>query len=168
MTAAAGQAAGLAVGAAVGSVLGQPLAGASIGAGATGLLQERSASKSQRIIDTEALELNRQQARLKAAETSAIHASSYRKALASQISIASMRGGTGSLISQFASDAFKKFASEQRAIDTGLSLSEVQSGITQAGIDAKRASREITALTRFASSSLSGINLNNLTKPRGE
>jgi hypothetical protein len=167
MAAAAGQAAGLAVGAAIGSIIPGigTLAGGAIGAGAAGLFQQQDASGIQTKLDTEALQLNREQARLKAAESSAIHAANFRQALASQISSAAMRGGTGSLVSQFGHQAYASFLRDQRAIEAGLAISEAQADITQAGITAQKTSRDISALTRFGQTSFTGINLN-LLQPR--
>lgn len=165
MAAAAGQAAGLAVGAAVGSIVGQPVAGAAIGSGIAGFIGESKAGKIQGEVDAAALALNQEQARLKAAETSAIHAANFRQALASQVSLAAMRGGSGSLVTQFGQQAFRNFLQEQKAIETGLSISEVQGDISKAGLSAQEFTRNITAATRLASNAFSGLNLNQL-KPR--
>lgn len=165
MSGASGQAAGMAIGAAVGSLVGQPLAGAAIGAGGVGYLQSRGDSKTQYQLDTEVLKLNKEQARLKAAETSAIHASNFRQALASQIASAALRGGSGSLVTQFGSEAFKNFNQDQRAIETGLKISEAQNAIESAGATARRSARDTQSLSNFVTSSLSGINLN-LNKPK--
>ncbi len=165
MAAAAGQAAGLAVGAAVGSIIPGvgTMAGAALGAGVTGLFQQQHASGIQTQLDTAALELNREQARLKAAEGSAVHAANFRQALASQVSSAAMRGGTGSLVAQFGHQAYASFLRDQRAIEAGLEVSEAQADITGAGIAAQKESRDIAALTRFGQTAFSGINLNLLT-----
>lgn len=165
MSGATGQAAGMAIGAAVGSLVGQPLAGAAIGAGGVGLFQSRSDSKTQFQLDQEVIKLNREQARLKATETSAIHASNFRQALASQIASAALRGGSGSLVAQFGSEAFKNFNQDQRAIETGLKISEAQNTIEGASATARRSARDTQSFANFANSSLSGINLN-LNRPK--
>lgn len=165
MSGASGQAAGVAIGAAVGSLIGQPLAGAALGAGTAGYFQSRGDSSTQFKLDTEALKLNKEQARLRAAETSAIHASNFRQALASQIASAAMRGGSGSLVTQFGSEAFKNFNQDQRAIDTGLKISEAQNAIDTAGATARLSARNTQSAANLLSTSLSGINLN-LMKPR--
>lgn len=167
MSGATGQAAGMAIGAAVGSLVGQPLAGAAIGAGGAGYLQSRGDSSTQYKLDTEALRLNKEQARLKAAETSAIHASNFRQALASQIASAAMRGGSGSLVTQFGSEAFKNFNQDERAIATGLKISEAQNTIEGAGATARKAARDTQSAMNFASTAFSGVNLN-LLKPRAD
>jgi hypothetical protein len=167
MSATAGQAAGLAVGAAVGSIIPGvgTIAGAAIGSATAGFIGETSANSIQTTLDQATLNLNREQARLKAAETAAIHASNFRQALASQVSIASMRGGSGSVAAQFGQASYENFLRDQKAIEAGLTISEAQSDITQAGITAKKESRDLIAATRFAQNALTGVNLN-LTKPR--
>ena len=120
MSGAAGQAAGLAVGAAVGSLAGQPLAGAAIGASAGGLYDSTGNNKAQKKIDTAALKLNQAQYHAKAAEQGAIHASNFRQALASQVALSTMRGGSGSLATQFGNQAYRTFVEDQQAIEAGV------------------------------------------------
>lgn len=160
MAKAAGQAAGLAVGAAVGSVVGQPAAGAALGGSLVGFAQERGAQKEQSRLDTAALELNREQAREQAAERSAIHATKFRNALASQVALASMRGGSGSLVKAFGNQAYKTFLQDEQAISTGLEISEIQGDISQANIAARDEGKELKAISRLTSSAFEGINTN--------
>lgn len=168
MAGAAGQAAGLAVGAAVGSIVPGigTYAGAAIGASGAGYFMERGANKIQRSLDESALRVNREQARLKAAEASSIHATNFRQALASQVALASMRGGSGSLTTQFGQQAYRSFLQDQKAIELGLSVSELQGSLQEAGLSAASYTRDVAAGTRFASSALGAINLN-LLKSRG-
>ena len=167
MAAAAGQAAGMAVGAAVGSFVPAigTAAGASIGSATAGLIQQTSLGHAQGQVDQAALDLNREQARLQAAERSAIHASNFRQALASQVSLASMRGGAGSVVAQFGQQAFKTFMQDQKAIEAGLTVAETQAGIQQAGLSATQSKRDLLAATQFATTAFEGLNLN-LLKPR--
>lgn len=160
MAQAAGQAAGLAVGAAVGSLVGQPAAGAALGGSAVGFLQERGAQKTQTELDRAALHLNREQARTQAAERSAIHANKFRNALASQVALASMRGGSGSLVKAFGNQAYRTFLQDEEAISTGVEISEIQGDIQQANITARSEAKELGALTRFSSNAFEGINTN--------
>jgi hypothetical protein len=163
MSGASGQAAGLAVGAAVGAIAGGPagaVTGASIGSSLAGFTGERKANKAQSTLDQASLNLNREQARLKAAETAAVHASNFRSALASQMSVASMRGGTGSVAAQFGTSSFQNFLRDQKAIETGAAISEIQSDITQAGLYAKQSARDMSSIARLAQSATSAINLN--------
>lgn len=168
MAAAAGQAAGLAVGAAVGAIAGGPAgatAGAQIGVAGAGFLQQRKAGQVQDTLDTAALRLNQEQARTVAAEKSAIHAANFRKALASTVAFASLRGGAGSVARQFGQESVKSFLEDQKAIESGLQISEAQTDISRANLSAKSTARNITNLSRFAQSAFSGVNLN-LLKPR--
>lgn len=166
MANAAGQAAGLAIGAAIGSFFGPAgaLAGASIGSAAIGYYDEDQAGKAQTTLDTAALRLNQEQARLQAAEKSAVHAANFRQALASQVAIASMRGGSGSLAAQFGNQAFKEYAEDRRAIDTGLAITEAQGKLAQAEISANKVSRDLNAFSRFTSNASRGINLNTFNR----
>lgn len=168
MAAAAGQAAGLAVGAAVGAIAGGPAgatAGAQIGVAGAGFLQQRKAGKTQETLDRTSLRLNQEQARTAAAEKSAIHARNFRKALASTVAFASLRGGSGSVARQFGQESFKNFLEDQQALQAGLEISEAQTAISQANLSAKSNARNITNLSRFAQSAFGGVNLN-LLKPR--
>lgn len=170
MAAAGGQAAGLAVGAAVGSLLGGPagaLAGAQIGAAGFGFLQQREGARTQQMLDTATLKLQQEQARLKAAEQSSIHAGQFRQALASQMALASMRGGAGSLATQFGAQAYQTFMQDQKAIERGLMTAETAGKIREAEITARRSSADLKAYTRLFSSATEGINLN-LFHKRGE
>ena len=165
----AGQAAGLAVGAAVGSIVPGvgTLAGAGIGSAAAGFFSETELGQTQGTIDQAALNLNREQARLKAAETGAIHAGNFRKKLASKLSVASMRGGSGSVAAQVGAESMGSFLRDQRAIETGLAVSEAQGAISQADLSAKQATRDLAAATRFGTQAFSGVNLN-LLQPKAK
>lgn len=166
MSGVTGQAAGLAVGAAVGSIIPGvgTAAGAAVGAGVGSLITSLSTSDTQHHVDTAALQLNLEQHRTQAAEKSAIHAQNFRRALASQIAISSMRGGSGSITRQFASQAYSTFLDDQRAIELGLSVTEAQGGLSQADINARRDARNTTAFGKVISA-FDGINLN---KVRGQ
>lgn len=159
-----GQAAGMAVGAAVGSLFG-PLgtaAGASIGSGAAGYFQQSSANKTQGQLDEAALNLNMEQARLKASEQSSTLARNFRKALASQVAVASMRGGSGSLAAQFGRESYQNYLEDKSAIDAGLAVSEAQGKLSGAQIEADKQTRDLKALSNFTSTAFSGVNFSNL------
>lgn len=168
MAGAAGQAAGLAVGAAVGSVV--PGAGTLIGAGigsaiggvAGGLYDYNQSGKinaAQTKVDRAALQLNQAQAHAKAAATGAVHAANFRQALASQVSLSTARGGSGSLATQFGNQAYRTFVEDQAAIEAGVAISDVQAQLGQADITARSAAANQVALGR-AVSAFDGINLN--------
>lgn len=169
-----GQAAGLAVGAAVGSILlpgigtalggsigagTGALAGAGIGVGLAGAGESLSLSNSQRKIDTAALLLNQSLFHAKAASQSAIHAANFRQSLAHQVSIASMRGGSGSLVSQFGNQAYKNFIEDQKAIEQGVKVADVQTELGKADITARSMAGQVSAVGR-AISAFDGLNLN--------
>lgn len=162
MANAAGQAAGLAIGAAIGSFFGPAgaLAGASFGSSAAGYLGESSANRIQSTLDNAALQLNMEQARLKAAEQSAVHAENFRQALAHQVSLASMRGGSGSLVAQFGNQAYKEYIEDRKAIDRGLAIAEAQGKLAGAELTASSVSRDLNAFSRFSQNAFRGIDLN--------
>jgi hypothetical protein len=166
MSGAAGQAAGLAVGAAVGSVLGPvgTLAGASIGGSLGGFYDSYSASGTQHKIDTAAIKLNQAQYHAKAASAAATHAENFRQALASQVAISSMRGGSGSLGVQFGNQAYRTFAEDQKAIEAGVKVADVQSQLAEADATARRDATRLAAGSRV----LSALDSINLSAPRSK
>jgi hypothetical protein len=162
MSGARGQAAGLAVGAAVGSFF-TPLgawAGGALGSSIGGLFDSLGNIKTQKTIDTAALKLNQEMAKSRAQEQAAIHAANFRQALASQVSIASMRGGSGSLATQFGHQAYQTFLQDQKSIERGMKATDVQSLLGMADINARTDAMRIRAIGRAAVSAFDGINLN--------
>lgn len=175
MSGSSGQAAGLAVGAAVGSILlpgvgtyfgaeigagAGALAGAAIGGSAGGLIDSLGNTAAQKKLDTATLKLNQAQFHAKAADQAAIHAGNFRQALASQVAISTMRGGSGSLATQFGSQAYRKFIEDQKAIEAGVKVADVQSQIGQADINARTEAAQTYAVGRAAVSAFDGLNLN--------
>lgn len=168
MAGAAGQAAGLAVGAAVGSVvpgvgsLVGASVGGSIGALGGGLYDFGTTSRlsaAQQKVDTAALKLNQAQFHAKASASAAIHAANFRQALASQVALSTMRGGSGSLATQFGSQAYRTFLEDQKAIEAGVEVADVKSELGQADIDARAAAASQYNIGR-AVSAFDSINLN--------
>ena len=162
MSSSAGQAAGLAVGAAVGSFAGPggALAGAAIGSSAGGLVDSLGNTKTQKIIDTAALKLNQAQAHAKAAAMGQVHASNFRQALASQVALSTMRGGSGSLATQFGAQAYRTFIDDQKAIELGVQIGDVQTKLGQADITARTDAARSAAVGKALSSAFDGLNLN--------
>ena len=162
MSGAAGQAAGLAVGAAVGSFLGPggALAGAAIGSSAGGLYDTMGNLKTQKKLDVAALKLNQAQFHAKAAAQGAVHASNFRQALASQIALSTMRGGSGSLATQFGNQAYRTFVEDQKAIEMGVKVGDVQTDLGKADIDARTQAAQTRAIGSAAISAFDGLNLN--------
>lgn len=172
MAQASQQAAGAAVGAAIGFVVtaGNPagaIMGGQLGAAGVGAVQSKFAGDTQGDIDEAALNLNLEQARLSAAEKSAALARNFRKSLASQIAIASMRGGAGSLVAQFGSESFQNYMEDKSAIEAGLAVSETQGSIGKAKLKADANTRDIKSFGNFASSSFDAVNFSNLLKGSG-
>jgi len=169
MSGAAGQAAGLAVGAAVGTLIAPgvgTLVGASIGGSAGGLYDSLSNTNSQKKLDTAAIKLNLAQAHAKAAETAATHAGTFRQALATQVGITTMRGGSGSLATQFGSQAYQTFLQDQKAIETGVKVADIQSQIGLADLTARTEAQQIAAVGKAATSAFDGINLSEPRKKK--
>lgn len=162
MSGASGQASGLAVGAAVGSFFGPAgmLIGGSIGSSAGGLFDTMGNLKIQKTLDTAALKLNQAQFHAKASAQGAMHAEQFRQALASQVALSTMRGGSGSLAIQFGQDAYRKFAEDQNAIQLGLKVADVQTQLGQADIDARTEAARSAAISTAAISAFDGLNLN--------
>jgi len=170
MSQAGQQAAGAAVGATVGGFIGGParaIMGAQIGAAGVGAFQSKSAGDNQGMLDEAALRLNMEQARLTAAERSSALARKFRKSLASQVAIASMRGGSGSLVAQFGSESFQNFLEDQGAIDRGLAVAERQGDIAGAELKAKANTRDTKTAGNFASSAFDAVNFSGLLKGSG-
>lgn len=167
MSGAAGQAAGLAVGAAVGSVLAPgigTLAGASLVGSLGGFYDSYTASNTQHKIDTATIKLNQAAFHAKAADAAATHAANFRQALASQVALSGMRGGSGSLGIQFANQAYQTFAQDQAAIEAGVKVADVQSQLGLADASARRESSQIAAGSRV----LSALDSINLSAPRSK
>jgi len=122
-------------------------------AGAT-YVGQRKAARSQAIIDESAVELNREQARLQSAEAALANANNFRKALASQVALASLRGGGGSVMRQFGTEAYSNFLQDQEAIKRGVRLSDLQAvhGLAQSA--ANRGAANLRGLSQFASTSV--------------
>lgn len=161
MSGAAGQAAGLAVGAAVGSIIpgAGTLTGAAIGASLGGFYDSYTASNTQNKIDTATIKLNQAQYHAKASAAAATHAENFRQALASQVALSGMRGGSGSLGVQFGNQAYRTFAEDQKAIEAGVKVADVQSQLSQADATARRDATQLAAGSRVLSA-LDSINLN--------
>lgn len=122
-------------------------------AGAT-YVGQRQAAKTQLTLDESAIELNREHARLQAAEQSLVHATGFRKALASQVALASLRGGAGSVTRQFTSESYGNFLRDQEAIKRGVKLSDLQSLNYLSQAYANRSAANLKGASQFASTTL--------------
>lgn len=161
MAGAGGQAAGLAVGAAIGSFVPGvgTVAGAAAGGAIGGYFDSTKNNADQARMEREALKLNQAQFHNKAAAQGAIHAANFRQSLAHQVSIAGMRGGSGSLATQFGQQAYKTFLEDQQAIEAGVAVSDAQTALSSSDISNRQVAGDTLALGR-AISAFDGINLN--------
>lgn len=161
MAGAGGQAAGLAVGAAIGSFVPGvgTVAGAAAGGAIGGYFDSTKNNADQARMEREALKLNQAQFHNKAAAQGAIHAANFRQSLAHQVSIAGMRGGSGSLATQFGQQAYKTFLEDQQAIEAGVAVSDAQTALSNSDISNRQVAGDTLALGR-AISAFDGINLN--------
>lgn len=125
-------------------------------------LAGQSAAKSQYKLDAASIELAREQARTQAAESAQQNALGFRKALASQVALASMRGGSGSLVRQFGAESYSNFLKDQAAIDRGVRVSDAQSLTALAQAKANRYVAGVKGITDFGQAALSAWNLNTL------
>jgi hypothetical protein len=133
-----------------------------VGSAVAGAISSRKAARRQAALEGLALDTNLKQARLKAAESAEINAQSFRKALASQVAIGAQRGASGTLLATYGQEAYRNFLKDQRAIELGLDLSEIQGAISREEISANKRAKELAAYTRFAQLGTRGINLNQL------
>lgn len=137
-------------------------AAAATSTAAVGYFSERSAAKNQFKIDEAGIELRREQARLQAAETASSSALNFRKALASQVALASFRGGSGSLVRQFGAESYSNFAQDQAAIKRGERLIDVRAKNEYAQAAANKKARTLGAATKAIGTSLNSFNFNQI------
>jgi hypothetical protein len=138
-------------------------AAASTAVAGASYISQRRAADAQFTLDESAIELSREHARLQAAEQSAIHASGFRKALASQVALASLRGGAGSVTRQFTSESYSNFFKDQEAIKRGVRLSDLQSLYALSQASANKSATKIKGLTQFAGTTINAWNTSAIT-----
>ena len=138
-------------------------AAAATGVAGASYLSQSSAARTQRIIDEGAIELQQEQYRLQAAEAASQNATSFRKALASQVALASLRGGSGSVLRQFTGESYHNFLQDQEAIKRGVRLSDIQAMHNRAQSSANQSASNLKGLTQFAGASLNAWNPNQFT-----
>ncbi len=146
--------------------MGPEVAAIAFAAAATGVagatyLGQRSAAGTQRIIDEASIELQQEQFRLQAAETANQNATSFRKALASQVALASMRGGSGSVARQFGGEAYHNFLQDQESIKRGVRISDLNALHANAQSLANQSATNLRGLSQFATASLNAWNPSN-------
>lgn len=130
--------------------------------GATYIGQKRAAD-TQGILDEAAIDLQREQSRMQAAEAATIHATSFRKAMASQVALASLRGGAGSVARQFGASSYSNFLQDQEAIKRGVRLSDIQALHSLSQSKANKSASNMRALGAFAKTSLDAWNFSSFS-----
>ena len=71
-----------------------------------------------------------------------------------------MRGGSGSLATQFGNQAYRTFVEDQKAIEMGVKVGDVQTDLGKADIDARTQAAQTMAIGKAAVSAFDGLNLN--------
>jgi hypothetical protein len=125
-------------------------------------LSGRSAAKSQRNVDLANAELVQEQSRLRAAQAAQQSTVGFRKALASQLALAGMRGGSGSVMRQFGSESYSNYLADQENINRGMSIANIQAQNSKAQAYGNEAASNQRGLAQLTSTGLAGFNLNNL------
>jgi len=134
-------------------------AAAATSAGGLSFLGESMAASTQRKLDNAAIEVNQERFRLQAAESSLANATNFRKALASQVALASLRGGSGSVARQFGSESYSNFLQDQESIKRGVRLADIQAMQQRAQAKANQAATTTKSFGSFAQSSISAWNM---------
>lgn len=135
------------------------LLGGLIGLEGLSAFGQSSQAKSQEKLDLATIQLNREEAKLASAEKALMNASSFRKSLASQLAMASFRGGPGSSIaSQIGSESMFNFGQDQRAIERGMQGIDTAASLAGAGAKARSSAQRMSAMLNFGTSTLGSIN----------
>lgn len=138
----------LAIGAAFGGLSGALTAG------------QLSLSREQYGLDRAAIEANREQAKLDAAEKALSNARGFRKALASQLALANFRGGPGSSIaSQFGAESMASFREDQQSLERGMRQVDTAASQQLSGAKTQRFGRDLSTIGGFAQTLLGSTNL---------
>lgn len=104
------------------------IAAAAIMAAAAGYsyYQQNQSNKTQYLLEQSSLELEKEQYRLQSQEKALSVASNFRQSLASQLALASQRGGAGSVARQFAGGALSALNKDLQAVQQGVSLNDLR------------------------------------------
>lgn len=106
---------------------GQAIAAAAVvAASAFSAAQQNQAARTQATLDQASAELNLANTKAASAFNEEAGAINFRRKLASQVAIASMRGGAGSLVRQFGSSSFQNYTRDIRAIRQDVKLAEIE------------------------------------------
>lgn len=124
-------------------------AGVSAAVSAYGYFEQRKANKTQSLLEESSLALEREQYRAQAQEQALSVASNFRQALASQLSLASIRGGAGSVVRQFGGSGLSSLNKDLLSVQRGISLNDIKSSSLLAQSRAGAAARNTSALVNF-------------------
>lgn len=117
--------------------------------------QQSSAAKSQFITDEAATNLASSQNMLASRQKAAFEATRFRKALASQVSLASFRGGAGSLVRQFGFESFRSHSQNQATIGREIVTNRITAMNQLAGASGRLSAARTQAFTGAITQGLS-------------
>lgn len=132
-------------------------AAAAVGVGAASSLTSMVGNKSQLDLDLSTIELRRDTAKMQAAELANQNAQGFRRALASQVALASFRGGSGSVARQFSSNSFSSFFQDQEAIKRGARFADLRAKNEIADAYGRRTTGDIKSIIQGGATALSII-----------
>ena len=124
-----------------------------------------AASRQQEKSDLAFLAAETEQAKLSAADTALNQAQTFRRALASQLAISSLRSGSGgSLIRQFGANSISGFLKDQDVLGRRKDFIDLASSSNRAQIRGNRFARDVNSLGSLVGESLQSINFNKIQK----
>lgn len=132
-------------------------AAAAVGVGAASTVTSMIGGKSQLNLDLATIELRRDAAKMQAAELANQNAQGFRRALASQVALASFRGGSGSVARQFSSNSFSSFFQDQEAIKRGVRFADIRAKNEIADAYGKKVGKDLGAIVQGGATALSII-----------
>lgn len=124
-----------------------------------------ASSKKQSKLDQSQLKLQTEQARLAASDQALTQTRDFRQALASQLAISSLRGGSGgSLMRQFGATSMANFLDDQKSLQSKRRFIEASASSERSGILSRQLSRDINAVGGLLESSFQQVNFSNLNQ----
>lgn len=112
---------------------------------------QSKAASNQFMVDEATIGLEKAQGEYEIARTAAMESENFRRNLASQVSLASYRGGAG-VARQFAGQSFATFSKDLAAVERAYSMNDVRALNKTAQAQANKYTTGIGAITGFASS----------------
>lgn len=124
-----------------------------------GLVQSRQQEK----LELASLQLEAETAKTQATDEALVRAKSFREALASQLAISSLRGGTGgSLVRQFGAVSVSNFLKDQDVLGKRQQYIDIATSLNRASITSGRFGRDISSIGGLVQSGFGAMNLNAL------